>query len=838
MTTALSVDSFVELIERSGLLSGDQVQQVLRQLEADGTQVDTPEALADALVRRELLTSWQAGFLLKGKHSGFFLGSYRFLRMLGKGGMGAVYLAEHQMMRRRCAIKVLPTKLISESSSVLERFYLEAQAVAALDDPNIVRAYDVNKQMQGTREIHYLVMEYVDGCDLQVLVQRKGPLDYVQVADFARQAASGLAHAHECGLIHRDIKPANLLVDERGIVKILDLGLARFFDDRLDASLTTTHNESILGTADYLSPEQALDSHNVDTRTDIYSLGCTCYYLLTGHPPFPEGSVAQRLMSHQTKSPTAIEKIRRDAPTDLVTIVEKMLAKSPDNRYQSAREVGDAFTAWLAKHAGEDWKKEHRDIVDGSTSRAQPTRAKSAATEETDLELGLAPTEELGLAPTEELGLAPTKEEKISPSQVRAESPAAKVDTPSGDRGEGELGLDQLEELEPLTNTFDPGLSSGGLDNLLNEALDNYPTLDSNPNLAGLAGNPAMGSGHYGAVKPAPGKPAPGMTIESKQLLKLILIGFAVSVPLSIVILVVSSQSSAPDPPRASVASAVVPAEPGQVSQRGEESVSEKSSPATPPVTPATENAKPNRPENSQPPKATNAIEVPTTPEVQPTLAPAPVSPNPAETQAAPTTPPTAAPTAQPATNPATTPEADPDPSSVAPQPPNTTPPNKAPPEGTGASSDEPSVTHKPEPAPPSAERVKELFAGLSEVFVTLDRKTTQQSFTYDAMVIREAIGALEQAGLKGTAEPQNTTPAAVMTLSFTTNKADQYVVFSLGAELKCRDGDAQEVSLWKHQAEVGRMKTFSATPPSPLRKEVSVFFNAFGKEHSRARKE
>ncbi|MBI2477222.1 MAG: serine/threonine protein kinase, partial [Planctomycetia bacterium] len=152
MPTTLSVNSFAEVVQRSRLLSADQLQQVLQELEAEGTQVDTPEALAEALLRRELLTSWQVGFLLKGKHSGFFLGSYRFLKMLGKGGMGAVYLAEHQMMRRRCAIKVLPSKLISDSSSVLDRFYLEAQAVAALDDPNIVRAYDVNKEMQGKRE--------------------------------------------------------------------------------------------------------------------------------------------------------------------------------------------------------------------------------------------------------------------------------------------------------------------------------------------------------------------------------------------------------------------------------------------------------------------------------------------------------------------------------------------------------------------------------------------------------------------------------------------------------------------------------------------------------------
>lgn len=813
MPTTLSVDSFAELVQRSRLLTADQVQKVLQELVAEGKQVDTPEALADALVRRELLTSWQAGFLLKGKHSGFFLGSYRFLKMLGKGGMGAVYLAEHQMMRRRCAIKVLPSKLISDSSSVLDRFYLEAQAVAALDDPNIVRAYDVNKEMQGKREIHYLVMEYVDGCDLQVLVQRKGPLDYVQVADFSRQAASGLAHAHESGLIHRDIKPANLLIDERGTVKILDLGLARFFDDRLDASLTTTHNESILGTADYLSPEQALDSHNVDTRTDIYSLGCTCYYMLTGHPPFPEGSVAQRLMSHQAKSPKAIEKIRPDAPTDLITIVEKMLAKSADNRYQTAREVADAFTEWLAKHGGEDWKTKHREIVEGSVSqiRREPTRARSAATEETDLELGLAPTEELGLAPMEESEQLPSQVRHAS--KVKQENEVASEISPGA-----ELGLDQLEELAPLTDGYDAGSPSGGLDSLLNEALDNYPALDSDLSLGGAPVNPGMPSGVHLAARPARADAA-----ERNQLLKLILIGFAVSVPLSVVILVVSSRFSE-TAQTVSVDSYKEPTE--DESPPDTDTPSEPTRSATP-ATPITDDSESNPTEDSQTLAGTNVADTPTAEQAPARAEAQPDKPPTAQTPPAMATPSTTAEAATDSTATATT-----DPTTILPAAPRN---GATPPAEASTNPDSQADTKKSEPEPPSPKRIKELLAGLSGVVIQLelDRKPMN---SYDMMVLKTAEETLQRGGLKVTIEPQDS-PRATLTLSFAAEKAEAFFVFKMAAELKCSDGASQEVSIWKHQEEVGqfRASAVSNTPSSVLRNNVSGFYMALVRDYRRA---
>jgi serine/threonine-protein kinase len=190
-------------------------------------------------------------------------------------------------------------------------------------------------------------MEYVAGQDLQSLVNERGPLDCGDAADYIAQAAGGFQHAHDAGLIHRDVKPANLLLEKGGQIKILDLGLALFSRDR-ETSLTLLHNENVLGTADYLAPEQALSSHDVDSRADIYSLGCTLYYLLTGHPPFPEGTLAQRIAKHQTKMPPDIREDRPDCPSELVSICFKMMQKDPKHRYQRMRDVVESLRNWRA----------------------------------------------------------------------------------------------------------------------------------------------------------------------------------------------------------------------------------------------------------------------------------------------------------------------------------------------------------------------------------------------------------------------------------------------------------------------------------------------------------
>ena len=253
---AQSAKTFIDLVKRSQLVEEEQLERFLVKLRAANSGVipDTQEELAKVMVEADIITEWQADKLLSGKHRGFILGKYKLLRMLGKGGMSSVYLAEHILMRARRAIKVLPKNRVSDAT-YLERFRIEARAAAKLDDPNIIHTYDID-EFEGQ---HYLVMEYVEGQDLHQLVKEHGPVDYITAADYVAQVSRGLAHAHVMGLIHRDIKPANCLLDKNGVVKLLDMGLARLIDD--EASLTLDNNENVLGTADYLAPEQALNSH-------------------------------------------------------------------------------------------------------------------------------------------------------------------------------------------------------------------------------------------------------------------------------------------------------------------------------------------------------------------------------------------------------------------------------------------------------------------------------------------------------------------------------------------------------------------------------------------------
>jgi serine/threonine protein kinase len=343
MPVPATVAEFVDLVRRSGLVPASKLDDLLRRL--------PPPAPADQaatqLVRDGLLTFFQAKQLRQGRYKRFTIGSkYRLLELIGAGGMGAVYLCEHTIMKRLVALKVLPTDKHDDQSN-LDRFFREARAVAALDHPNIVRAYDIDQ----FEKLHFLVMEYVDGTSLQEIVARyefeKKRLDPIRAAHYTAQAAVGMQHAHELGMVHRDIKPGNVLLDRNGVIKVLDMGLARFFHKQQDSVTEKYDEKCVLGTADYLAPEQAV-SNVVDVRADIYALGGTLYFMLTGQTPFPEGTVAAKLVAHQTREPKPVEEYRPDVPPGLLAVLRTMMAKDPAHRYQTPIEVAEALAEWTA----------------------------------------------------------------------------------------------------------------------------------------------------------------------------------------------------------------------------------------------------------------------------------------------------------------------------------------------------------------------------------------------------------------------------------------------------------------------------------------------------------
>jgi serine/threonine protein kinase len=266
------------------------------------------------------------------------LGRYQLLDKLGQGGMGAVYLANDTKLDRRVAIKVLPTECVHDPDAVA-RFQREAKALAELAHPGIVQAFD-SEQDNGR---HFLVMEYVQGQSLADVLKAKGRVSPLQAADYVRQAALALHHAHQKGLIHRDIKPSNLLLTPDGHIKILDLGLARFLQDQI-GDPSRTREGTALGTPDYMPPEQFGNARAADARSDIYALGCTLYHLLTGRVPFPGTSLTAKCRSHEEKEPPPVEELCPDAPAGLALVVQRMMAKHPGHRFQTAGELAEALS--------------------------------------------------------------------------------------------------------------------------------------------------------------------------------------------------------------------------------------------------------------------------------------------------------------------------------------------------------------------------------------------------------------------------------------------------------------------------------------------------------------
>jgi serine/threonine protein kinase len=337
--SGLTLPGLVEQLRAYQLLS-DAQQHFLA---ARGRSFADAQALARELIRRDWLTPYQANQLLQGKGENLVLGPYRLLERLGTGATGDIFKARHVRMDRLVALKIIRKDLL-DSPKALERFAREARAAAQLAHPNIVIAHDADQ----VGDVHFLAMEYVEGTDLSQLVHRAGPMPVGLACDFARQAALGLQHAFERGVTHRDVKPGNLMVTRAGpgqprVVKILDFGLARF-ESEGDQRGRLTQLGHIVGTVDYIAPEQAENARVADVRADVYGLGCTLYFLLTGKPPFAGENLVEKVTARMGDEPPSVRAARPEVPAALDRVMAKMMARDPARRYQTPAEVVDALT--------------------------------------------------------------------------------------------------------------------------------------------------------------------------------------------------------------------------------------------------------------------------------------------------------------------------------------------------------------------------------------------------------------------------------------------------------------------------------------------------------------
>lgn len=338
MSKPLDVASFLTLLQESKLLSADEVRALVEQYQLESTE--TPKQAAQKLVTEKVLTRYQGERLLAGRTRGFFIDGFKVLEVLGFGGMGSLYLAEDIETGDAVALKVLNDKCRNDAG-MLTRLKLEATAGARLEHPHVVRTISYDD----TGAICYIAMEFVKGISLlELVLLRQKSLPTPQVCDVIMQAAHGLDNAHKAGIVHRDLKPENLIIDLQGHVKILDFGLALLKDNpEAEFSLAMIFGHGCVGTPEYIAPEQSRDGQSVDARTDVYSLGCTMYFLLTGKLPFPKGTPAQKIQAHREQAPRPISEIAPKVPAEVIAIVEKMMAKKPDDRYQSMQEVASVL---------------------------------------------------------------------------------------------------------------------------------------------------------------------------------------------------------------------------------------------------------------------------------------------------------------------------------------------------------------------------------------------------------------------------------------------------------------------------------------------------------------
>ena len=355
-----SREEFIQNLITSGLMKPDEIQAVLTAIPV-ADRPSNARALARYLTKQGLLTDYQAEAIREQKFDRLSVAQYDLIDRLGEGGMGEVFKARHRRMKRIVAIKMLRVRA-AESATILRRFEREVELIASLDHPNIVTAYDADECEAGP----YLVMEFVDGPDLETIVKEDGPMSIPLAVDCVLQAAHGLQHAHAGDVIHRDVKPANLLRDkETGCIKITDLGLAKLDDELREdgtgkSSLTQSGN--ILGTVFYMAPEQAGDKRRVDGRADIYSLGCTLFLLLTGRPPYLGESAMETLIAHREEPIPKLGDVRGRIPAALEAAFQRMMAKEPADRFQTMSEVIEAFQS-----------AQHEVVADGERAQMDTT---------------------------------------------------------------------------------------------------------------------------------------------------------------------------------------------------------------------------------------------------------------------------------------------------------------------------------------------------------------------------------------------------------------------------------------------------------------------------------
>ncbi|HZV05756.1 MAG TPA: protein kinase [Gemmataceae bacterium] len=340
--------TFFDRLRQSRLLTEAELEQAVSRFGDDAPS----QAIADVLVQEGMLTAFQSRQVCNGDTQPLSLGQYRLLDELGRGGMGRVYKALHTIMDRVVAIKVISPELVSDPVAV-EWFRREVRASTQLNHPNIVMAYDANE----ANGLHFLVMEYVHGVTLDALVKKNGPLPVAHACALIRQAALGMQHAHDKGMVHRDIKPGNLLIpllegDQPSdvLVKILDFGLARLQGKTKGETIAVRGETGVLGTPDYIAPEQSRDIHAADIRSDLYSLGCVFYFALAGRVPFAGDNAMEKLIKHLMEYPEPLEKVSPDLPQPVAAIVRRLMAKDPADRYQTPAELVRELESWAEEH--------------------------------------------------------------------------------------------------------------------------------------------------------------------------------------------------------------------------------------------------------------------------------------------------------------------------------------------------------------------------------------------------------------------------------------------------------------------------------------------------------